>query len=219
MRKSFYHLYKSRTKFQCCSLFPSWVIRPPMAASVPLFIFLCCYTDFIKMEQTIEKSQNFQQMLLNTRPSFSQNFNDVATFVLELLGFVCYIYTIFSCSFSEITKNGTNNWKITKLSGNTFEQLGKLQSIFQWHSFIRSCVSNVVASFVLELLGFVFYIYTSQSAKRHLQDVLKMSYQDKQGMLPRHLADVLNANLKDIFVRHLEETLARYIVDVLQKTS
>ena len=46
-------------------------------------------------------------------------------------------------------------------------------------------------------------------------------------VLPRHLAktswrcpkDVLNANLKDIFVRHLEETLARYIVDVLQKTS
>ena len=30
--------------------------------------------------------------------------------------------------------------------------------------------------------------------------------------------DVLNANLKDIFIRHLEETLARYIVDVLQKT-
>ena len=30
----------------------------------------------------------------------------------------------------------------------------------------------------------------SQSAKRHLQDVLKMSYQDKQDILPRHLADV-----------------------------
>ena len=69
-------------------------------------------------------------MLLNTRSSFSQNFNDVATFVLELLGFVFYIYTIFLCSFSEITKNGKNNRKITKLSGNTFEQLGKLQSIF-----------------------------------------------------------------------------------------
>ena len=31
--------------------------------------------------------------------------------------------------------------------------------------------------------------------------------------------DVLNANLKDIFVRHFEDTFARYIVDVLQKTS
>ena len=51
-----------------------------------------------------------------------------------------------------------------------------------------------------------------------------------KGVLPRearHLAktswrcpkDVLNANLKDIFVRHLEDTLARYIVDVLQNTS
>ena len=43
----------------------------------------------------------------------------------------------------------------------------------------------------------------------------------------RHLAktscrcpkDVLNANLKDIFVRHVEDTFARYTVDVLQKTS
>ena len=30
----------------------------------------------------------------------------------------------------------------------------------------------------------------SQSAIRHLQDVLKMSYQDKEDILPRHLADV-----------------------------
>ena len=30
----------------------------------------------------------------------------------------------------------------------------------------------------------------SQSAKRHLQDVLKTSYQGKQDILPRHLADV-----------------------------
>ena len=30
----------------------------------------------------------------------------------------------------------------------------------------------------------------SQSEKRHLQDVLKMSYQDKRDILLRHLADV-----------------------------
>ena len=30
----------------------------------------------------------------------------------------------------------------------------------------------------------------SQSAERHLQDFLKMSYQDKQDILPRHLANV-----------------------------
>ena len=31
---------------------------------------------------------------------------------------------------------------------------------------------------------------TAQSAKKHLQDVLKISYQDKQDILPRYLADV-----------------------------
>ena len=43
-----------------------------------------------------------------------------------------------------------------------------------------------------------------------------MSYQGKQDS-KRCPKDVLNANLKDIFVRHFEETFARYIVDVLQK--
>ena len=31
-----------------------------------------------------------------------------------------------------------------------------------------------------------------QSAKRHLQDGLNMSYQDKQDILPTHLPDVQN---------------------------
>ena len=31
---------------------------------------------------------------------------------------------------------------------------------------------------------------TTQSAKKHLQDVSKISYQDKQDILPRYLADV-----------------------------
>ena len=58
----------------------------------------------------------------------------------------------------------------------------------------------------------------------------KTSTKCLKGVLPRearHLVktswrcpkDVLNANLKDNFVRHLEDTFARYIVDVLQKTS
>ena len=63
----------------------------------------------------------------------------------------------------------------------------------------------------------------TQSAKRHIQDVLKMFYKDKQDIRPRHIADAqkksLNANLNGIFVRHLEETFARYILDILQKTS
>ena len=61
------------------------------------------------------------------------------------------------------------------------------------------------------------FSYT-QSAKRYLQDVIKLSYQDKQDILQRHLADVqkMSSNLKDIFVKHLEDTFARYIVDVFR---
>ena len=74
------------------------------------------------MEQTIEKLPNFQQILFNTWASLSQNFNVVASFAVELFGFVFYIYTIFLCSFSEINKNGTNNEKSpnNKLLANTF---------------------------------------------------------------------------------------------------
>ena len=63
----------------------------------------------MKTEQTIEKSVNFYQTILNTWTNFSQNFNVVASFVLQLLGFVfyiyIYIYIIYLCSFSEINKN------------------------------------------------------------------------------------------------------------------
>ena len=51
------------------------------------------FQKLIKMEKTIEKSANFQQILLNIQTSCSQNFNVVASFVLELLGFLSiYIY-------------------------------------------------------------------------------------------------------------------------------
>ena len=67
---------------------------------------------------------------------------------------------------------------------------------------------------------------------KNVQDIpvgKKTSTSCLKDVLPRqarHLAktscrcpkDVLNANLKDIFVRHLEDTFARYTVDVLQKT-
>ena len=61
--------------------------------------------------------------------------------------------------------------------------------------------------------------HNSQSAKRHLQDVLPRHARHLAKTSCRCPKDVLNPNLKDIFVRHLQETLARYIVDVLQKTS
>ena len=72
-----------------------------------LFLNFCVVLrTLIKTEQTIEKSPNFQKV--NIWTSFCQNFNDIASFVLELLGFVFYIYTIFLCSFQKLIKNRTN---------------------------------------------------------------------------------------------------------------
>ena len=71
----------------------------------------------------------------------------------------------------------------------------------------------------LDLLVGHCYPVGKKTSTRCLKDILPRQ--------ARHLAKtscrcpkyVLNANLKDIFVRHLEGTFARYIVDVLQKTS
>ena len=52
-------------------------------------------------------------------------------------------------------------------------------------------------------------LITTQSVKRHLQDVLPRQARHLAKTSRRCPKDVLNANLKDIFVRHLEETLAR----------
>ena len=52
-------------------------------------------------------------------------------------------------------------------------------------------------------------LITTQSVKRHLQDVLPRQARHLAKTSCRCPKDVLNANLKDIFVRHLEETLAR----------
>ena len=62
------------------------------------------------------------------------------------------------------------------------------------------------------------WLLPTQSAKRHLQDVLPRQARHLAKISCRYPKDVLNANLKDIFVRLVEETLARYIIDVLQKT-
>ena len=63
------------------------------------------------------------------------------------------------------------------------------------------------------------WLLPTQSAKRHLQDVLPRQARHLAKTSCRCPKDVLNANLKDIFVRHLEDTFVRYIVDVLQKAS
>ena len=57
-----------------------------------------------------------------------------------------------------------------------------------------SCLFSYLYTLTFTVKGFkvtqlYIYIYISQSAKRHLQDVLKMSFQDRQDILPRHLAD------------------------------
>ena len=54
---------------------------------------------------------------------------------------------------------------------------------------------------------------------RCLKDVLPRQARHLAKTSRRCPKDVLNANLKGIFVRHLEENLARYTVDVLQETS
>ena len=108
---------KISAKIQWRSFIRSWVIR---LWFLHMYYIFMLFQKIIKTEQTTEKAPNFQQILLNIWASFSQNFNAVALFLLELSGLVFYIYTIFLCCFLEINKNGTNNWKITKLSANTF---------------------------------------------------------------------------------------------------
>ena len=62
------------------------------------------FQKLIKMEQTIEKSANFQQILLNIQASCSQNFNVVASFVLELLGFLFIYILCFYALFQKLIK-------------------------------------------------------------------------------------------------------------------
>ena len=47
---------------------------------------------FIKRERTIEQAPNFQKILLNIQKSLSQNFNVIASFILELLSFIVCVY-------------------------------------------------------------------------------------------------------------------------------
>ena len=95
--------------------------------------------------------KNYQTFskLLNTWASFSQKFSDVALFVYDLLGFDFDICIIFLRSFSKNNKKGTNNWK-----GPNFQQILLIILASLSQNF------NVVALFVVELSGLVFYIYT-----------------------------------------------------------
>ena len=68
-------------------------------AFIHILYIYALFQKLIKTEQTIEKSPNFQPILFNFQTSFSQNINVVPAFVLKLLGFVFYTYTIILCFF------------------------------------------------------------------------------------------------------------------------
>ena len=74
-----------------------------------------CVRSLIKMEQTIKKAPNFGEVIINTRATHNQSFNVLDFFVLVLLGFTFYVYTMFVYSISEFNKNKTNYWNNTKL--------------------------------------------------------------------------------------------------------
>ena len=62
------------------------------------------------------------------------------------------------------------------------------------------------------------YPIGKKTSTRCLKDVLPRQARHLAKTSCRCPKKILNTNLKDIFVRHLEDTFARYIVDVLQKT-
>ena len=132
-----------------------------------ILYFCAVFPKLIKTEQTIQQLLNFQQILLDTRTNLSQNFNVVASFVLELLGFLLYIYIyiyIYICSIFYATFQ-----KLIKTE-QTIEKLPYFREILlrTRSSFIQNF--NVVASFALELLRFVFYIsiYTTFLRQKNL---------------------------------------------------
>ena len=74
---------------------------------------------------------------------------------------------------------------------------------------------------IISNLNPVAYIYLvgKKTSTRCLKDVLPRQARHLAKTSCRCPKDVLNANLKVIFVRHLEDTFARYIEDVLEKMS
>ena len=98
----FFNSYKRKAKFQCRTCFPSRV-------SKALFLICILYFDtflrtLIKAEPTIENSANtYDSLNIPQR----ENFNVVAGYVLELLGFDLSKKVIFSCSFAGFDINRT----------------------------------------------------------------------------------------------------------------
>ena len=79
--------------------------------------------------------------------------------------------------------------------------------------------SSTKLHYLVHLICLYRYPVGKKTSTRCLKDALSRQARDLSNTSCSFPKDVLNANLKDIFVRHLEETFARYITDVLQKTS
>ena len=150
-----------------------------------ILYFYAVFPKLIKTEQTIQQLLNFQQILLDTRTSPSQKLNVVASFVLELLGFLLYIYiyTIFSATFRKLIK-----------TEQTIEKSPYFREILlsTRSSFIQNF--NVVASFALELLRFVFYIsiYTAFLRQKNLCNSVRTFLKIEQTIeKPPNLAKII----------------------------
>ena len=101
-----------------------------------MYYFYALYQKIVKREQIIENSQNIRN---------SQNFNVVALFALE----ISTLFFIFILYFYAVSQ------KLTK----TEQTIVKLPNIQQILLNTRASLNqnlNFAASFVFELLGFVF---------------------------------------------------------------
>ena len=122
-----------------------------MTASGPNFIFLCYFADFDKNGTNNWKNNlNFEKVITSTRATHNQSFNVLGCFVLELLGFMFFMYILY---FYDLLRNLTKTEQ-------TIETIPNLQKML-WNTWISLNQSlNAVACFVLELLDFIFYVYT-----------------------------------------------------------
>ena len=92
----------------------------------------------------------------------------------------------------------------------------------EYLTFVQDCLSLTVIrckSFSFTLSRIATFPVGKKTSAGCLKDVLPKQARHLAKTSYRCPKDILNANLKDIFVRQLEETFARYIADVLQKTS
>ena len=157
---------KSQWKFQYRSFIRCWVINFQTTAFINLSIFLCYLTDFDKNGTNTWKNMKVSANTSEHRTNLSQNFNAVASFVLELLGFL-FIHFIFLCFFVDFDKNGTNNWKNTKLCESHLDYWDMPQAKFQCLRFFSSWVIRL--SLYKDILYFYVLLQTLIKAEQTIE--------------------------------------------------